>query len=135
MELLSAPAVSFHNAHSKAATAAKSQSILAIANFEICIVRYLFLRRRRCPTRRFRSGVSAPSASEKRLYPRLRPSQDEGVDVVGALVGVHRLEVHDVAAHVELVADPVAAMHVAGLAGDVERSEEHTSNSRHSCAA
>src|SRR3546814_15742512 len=86
MELLSAPALSFHNAHSKAATAAKSQSILAIANFEICIVRYLFLRRRRCPTRRFRSGVSAPSASQKRLYPRLRPSQDEGVDVVGALV-------------------------------------------------
>src|SRR3546814_16687145 len=41
MELLSAPALSFHNAHSKAATAAKSQSILAIANFEICIVRYL----------------------------------------------------------------------------------------------
>src|SRR3546814_3931971 len=30
------------------------------------------------------------------------------------------LEVHDVADHVELVGDPVAAMHVAGLAGDVE---------------
>src|SRR3546814_13785983 len=117
MELLSAPALSFHNAHSKAATAAKSQSILAIANFEICIVRYLFLRRRRCPTRRFRSGVSPPSASEKRLYPRLRPSQDEGVDVVGALVGVHRLAVHDVAAHVELVGAPVAAIHIARPAG------------------
>src|SRR3546814_5725437 len=39
MELLFAPGLSFHNAHSKAATAAKSQSILAIANFEICIVR------------------------------------------------------------------------------------------------
>src|SRR3546814_2778778 len=30
------------------------------------------------------------------------------------------LEVHDVADHVELVGDPVAAMHVAGLAGEVE---------------
>src|SRR5208283_4758375 len=47
--------------------------------------------------------------------------QDQGVDVVGAFVSVDRLQVHHVADHVVLVGDAVAAMHVAGGAGDVER--------------
>jgi hypothetical protein len=43
------------------------------------------------------------------------------VDVVRALVGVDRLEVHHVADDVVLVGDAVAAVHVAGDARDVER--------------
>src|SRR5216684_7405131 len=52
---------------------------------------------------------------------RLGTPQDQGMDVVSALIGVDRLEVHHVADHVVLVRDAVAAMHVAGGAGDVER--------------
>ena len=43
------------------------------------------------------------------------------MDVVGALVGVDRLEVQDVADDVVLVRDAVAAVHVARRPGDVER--------------
>ncbi len=43
------------------------------------------------------------------------------MDVVGALVGVDRLQVHDVADHVVLVGDAVAAVHVPRRAGDVQR--------------
>ena len=39
---------------------------------------------------------------------------------MGALVGVDRLQVHDVADHVVLVRHPVAAVHVAGGAGDIQ---------------
>src|ERR1700720_4653614 len=53
--------------------------------------------------------------------PGLRTPQDQGMDVVSALIGVDCLEVHHVADHVVLVGDAVAAMHVAGSAGDVER--------------
>src|SRR3712207_5098722 len=45
----------------------------------------------------------------------------QGVDVVGALVGVHRLQVHDVADHVVLVHDAVAAVHVPRHARDLQR--------------
>ena len=51
----------------------------------------------------------------------LGAAQDQGVDVVGALVGVDRLEVHDVADDVVLVGDAVAAVHVARHPRDVER--------------
>ncbi len=43
------------------------------------------------------------------------------MDVVGALVGVDRFQVHHVADDVVLVANPVAAVHVARLPGDLER--------------
>src|SRR6266849_6270063 len=59
--------------------------------------------------------------SAERRDAGLRAAEDEGVDVMRALVSVDRLEVHDVANHVELVGDAVAAMHVARDAGDVER--------------
>ena len=59
--------------------------------------------------------------SEERLQPRHRAAEDEGVDVVGALVGVHGLQVLRVAHHVVLFLDPVPAVHVARHAGDVER--------------
>ncbi len=41
--------------------------------------------------------------------------------VVRALVGVHHLEVDHVARDAELIRDAIAAQHVAGGAGDVER--------------
>src|SRR5260221_11409343 len=48
-------------------------------------------------------------------------SQDQGVDVVRALVGVDDLEVDHVADDAEFVRDAVAAEHVARHARDVER--------------
>ena len=43
------------------------------------------------------------------------------MDVVGAFIGVHGFQVRGVAHHVVLDLDTVAAVHVAGDAGDVER--------------
>jgi hypothetical protein len=51
--------------------------------------------------------------------PGLGAAEDQGVDVVGAFVGIDRFEVHHVADHVVLVGDAVAAVHVAGGPGDV----------------
>src|SRR5690606_10074078 len=64
---------------------------------------------------------TARRSSRERLNPGLGAAEDQGVDVVGALVRVDRLEVHDVADHVVLVGDAVAAVHVARGARDVER--------------
>ena len=50
-----------------------------------------------------------------------RAAEDQAVDVVGALVGVDRLEVGGVAHDLEFGRDTVAAVHVAGDSGDVER--------------
>ena len=47
-------------------------------------------------------------------------AKDESVDVMSALVRVHRLQVHHVPDHVVLVADAVAAEHVPALPGDGE---------------
>ena len=41
--------------------------------------------------------------------------------VVSALVGIHCLEVLRVTHHVILDLDAIAAVHVAGMAGDIER--------------
>src|SRR5687767_12103312 len=51
----------------------------------------------------------------------LRPPQDQGMDVVRALVRVHHLEVDQMADHAELVRDAVAAEHVAREARDLQR--------------
>src|ERR1700722_2161969 len=51
----------------------------------------------------------------------LSAAEDEGVDVVRALVGVHGFQVHQVADDVIFVDDAVAAVHVARGARDVER--------------
>lgn len=48
-------------------------------------------------------------------------AEDEGVDVVRALVGVDGLQVHDVPDDVVLVLDAVAAEHVAAGARNVQR--------------
>src|SRR3546814_15184588 len=50
-----------------------------------------------------------------------RAAEDQAVDVVRALIGVDRLQVGRVAHHLEFGADAVAAVHVAGDAGDIQR--------------
>ena len=59
--------------------------------------------------------------SEERLNSGLRAPENERVHVVCALVGVYRFEVHHVTHDMEFVADAVAAVHVAGHAGNVQR--------------
>src|SRR6266851_6368721 len=66
-------------------------------------------------------GHNVAELAGERSDAGLGAAEDQGVDVVGAFIGVDRLEVHHVTDHVVLVGDAVAAMHVAGGAGDVER--------------
>ena len=54
------------------------------------------------------------------LKASLSTAQNEGVNVMRALVGVDHFEVDHVTDHAELVADAVAAKHVARHAGHVE---------------
>src|SRR5690606_41576453 len=75
------------------------------------------------------------------LFRSLGAAQDQGVDVVRALVSVDHLEVDHVPDHAEFVGNAVAPVHVAREARDLERlaagvalhdrgdlrSEEHTS--------
>src|SRR3954452_11304063 len=51
----------------------------------------------------------------------LGAAEDQRVDVVRALVSVDGLQIDQMADDVELVVDAVAAVHVAGEAGDIER--------------
>src|SRR4051812_13891076 len=60
------------------------------------------------------------SSARKGLDVGLRPPEDQRVNVVRALVGVHRFEVQHVADDVELIRDAVATMHVACDTRDVE---------------
>src|SRR5258708_34749377 len=79
---------------------------------------------------RFRRGA-LPSWSAPRVAfvnrmsegrdPGLRAPEDQGVDVVSALICVHRLEVHAVADDAVLVPDDGGPLRVAGDARDVER--------------
>jgi|GEM_PF-102766 len=59
--------------------------------------------------------------SEKRLDAGLRPAQNEGMDVMGALVGVHDLQIDHVPRDPELIVNAIAPEHVARLARDIER--------------
>src|SRR5215510_973003 len=68
-----------------------------------------------------KSASPSLPALEERLQTRLRPPQDQRVHIVGALVGVDGLEVGGVTHDVILDLNAVAAVHVAGGAGDVER--------------
>ena len=49
------------------------------------------------------------------------PAEDQGMYVVRAFIGVHRLEVLRMAHDLIFAGYPVAAVHVAGGPGDVER--------------
>ena len=48
-------------------------------------------------------------------------AKDQRMDVMRALIGVHRFQIHHVAHDVIFLGDAVAAMHVARFAGDVQR--------------
>src|SRR5690606_28215482 len=65
--------------------------------------------------------ASAACVLEERLQACLRATQDQSMDVVGAFIGVHDFQVDQVAGYAELVRNTVAAQHVAGQAGDVQR--------------
>ena len=75
--------------------------------------RMAIARRRRFEARNRSLRSAVTSTSHKRLDPGLRAAQDQRVDVVRALVGVHRFEIAHHAHHVEFVRDAVAAVHVA----------------------
>src|SRR5689334_17208083 len=77
---------------------------------------------------RERSSTRIPSSGQlivtplsiEALQTRLCPPEDERMHVVGAFVGIHRLEIHHVAHHLEPLRDAVAAVHVPRHARDVE---------------
>ena len=69
----------------------------------------------------FRAGWVAELVGAESLESCDGTAEDEGVDVVGAFVGIDRLQVHDVADDVVLVRDAVASQHVTALARNVQR--------------
>src|SRR5579885_2484188 len=56
----------------------------------------------------------------KSLNTSLRAAEDEGMNIMRALVRVDRLQVHHVANHVVLIGNAVRAMHIAGYARNFE---------------
>jgi hypothetical protein len=64
---------------------------------------------------------AAPDSARRTPECRICAAEDERVDVVRALIGVHGFQIRDVTHHVIFFGDAVAAMHVAGDPGDVER--------------
>src|SRR5690349_9758739 len=68
----------------------------------------------------WRSIRGLPGRLEGRQACNCAP-HDQRVDVVRALIGVHRLEVRRVAHNLEFGRDAVAAVHVARNAGDLQR--------------
>jgi hypothetical protein len=59
------------------------------------------------------SSHALPASFLKRRDARLRPSQDQRMNVVRAFIGVHHFQVHHVTDHAELVRNSIAAQHVA----------------------
>ena len=66
-----------------------------------------------------RGGQFCASGLVKRLQPRLRTAQDQGMYIMRAFVGVHGLQIDHVANDVVFVMDAIAAVHVARHAGNV----------------
>ena len=69
---------------------------------------------------RVRLGVYADT-SKKGLKTRLCPPEDEGVNIVCALVGINCFKIDHVAHDLEFIGNAVAAVHVARRAGHVQR--------------
>src|SRR2546423_520859 len=65
-------------------------------------------------------AVIVPASVVEGLDSGLRAAEDQRVDVVGAFVGVHHLQVHHVADDAELIRDAIATEHVASGARDIE---------------
>ncbi len=74
-------------------------------------------RRKRHPSRRRKT---ADHSISKRRNPRLRTTQNQGMDVVRAFIGIHHFQIHQMPRHAKLVADAITAHHVARQAGNVE---------------
>src|SRR5690606_204901 len=70
---------------------------------------------------RWMKRTSSTLRSEERLNARLRTTENQRVHIVGALVGVHHFQVDQMPGDTKLVADAVAAQHVTGRAGDIQR--------------
>ena len=51
--------------------------------------------------KRMKAGGLETRGLEKRLKPRLRPAQDQGVDVVGALIGIDGFQIGHVTDDIE----------------------------------
>src|SRR3989344_5478111 len=66
-------------------------------------------------------GELVQGSVRERINPSLRTAQNQRVHIVRAFVGVHHFQIHQVAGHTKLVADAVAAHHVARQAGNVQR--------------
>jgi len=82
---------------------------------------FIVLQAKMCQAGEATGGARPRERLEKSLDAGLRASEDQRMDVVGALVGIDRFEVAKDAHHVELVRDAVAPVHVARPTGDVER--------------
>src|ERR1700730_1519133 len=66
------------------------------------------------PYRYSRFRYSPFARSHKRLDARLRPAENQRMNVVGAFVGVDGFEIAQHAHHMKLIGNAVAAVHVAG---------------------
>src|SRR3989344_8758882 len=73
------------------------------------------------PLSREGRGELVQGSVRERSNPSLRTAQNQRVHIVRAFVGVHHFQIHQVAGHTKLVADAVAAHHVARQAGNVQR--------------
>ncbi len=65
---------------------------------------------------------SEPEKSREleRRNSRLRPTQNQRMDVMRAFIGVDHFQVHQMPRHTKLIADAVATHHVARQAGNVQ---------------
>ena len=68
--------------------------------------------------------ASRSPPSTEGLNSGLRAAKDEGVNVMGPLVSIDRLKILRMAHHMIFNLNTIAAMHVPGLAGNVERFAE-----------
>src|SRR5262245_907506 len=62
-----------------------------------------------------------PRGSEKSLDAGLRATEDQRVDIVRTLVGVHRLQIREHPHHVVFLGNSIAAVHVTGEPRDIKR--------------
>src|SRR5262249_23177301 len=69
---------------------------------------------------RTRTPASGLDVTSERREPGDRTAEDQAVDIMRALVGVHRLEICGMAGDGEVGPNGIAAMHVARDAGDGE---------------
>ncbi|MBW4979738.1 hypothetical protein ABWH88_04405 [Marinobacter adhaerens] len=51
------------------------------------------------------------ASSEKRLNPGLGWTQNQGVNIVGAFIGIHHFQIHQVSRHPKFINDAVTPEH------------------------